>query len=131
MVARKPVPEPYRSKLVELTELLKTTRAERELMIVDALKAGGSIREVSELVGMNHRQVLDIGHAHGWPPDDERAQRAEDRRQAAIERRAMDDYRRSAEFQQALRRYERTPELERKERPRSWEQDDPFEDERS
>lgn len=119
MPPRKPVPEPWASKLVEVQQRLKATRVERNETIVEALKAGGSIREVADLIGLNHRQVLEIGHAAGWPPDDERARRAEERRQAGIERKAMEEYRRSAEFQRALAKYEKTPELIEFERKRA------------
>lgn len=106
MPPRKEVPEPWASALKDVVQRLRDTRKERDEVIVNALRAGGSIREVADRVGLSHRQVLDIGHDHGWPPDDEREARKQHRARVAAERVILERIRQSREFQEALERYE-------------------------
>lgn len=79
---RRPVPEPHRTRLENLRTEIAELPERRDKAIADALKAGGSIRSVAELIGLTHSQVLTIGHANGWPTEEMKAQR-----QAAKERR--------------------------------------------
>lgn len=58
----------------DLAERLAEARAARDqaaeefrALVVEALKAGGSIRAVSEVSGLSSRTVQDWGHAGGWP----------------------------------------------------------------
>ncbi|MGO4249454.1 hypothetical protein AB4Y87_19750 [Paenarthrobacter sp. RAF54_2] len=41
-----------------------------EQAVADALKAGGSVREVAALSGLSGTTVQKYGRAHGWPAPD-------------------------------------------------------------
>lgn len=56
---------------------MASARAEFEQAIADALKAGGSIRAVAELVPLSHRQVMEIGHRNGWPTAEQKKAKAD------------------------------------------------------
>lgn len=72
---------------------IEQSKAERDAAIVAALKAGGSVREVAKVAGMSASQIQIIGHAGGWPSVEQRAARAEQRRQ----NKAFEDSLRAAE----------------------------------
>lgn len=57
--------------------------------VVDALKAGGSIREVAQLAGISTRTVQDWGHAGGWPTLAQKRAKAEARARRAETLREM------------------------------------------
>ena len=44
-----------------------------EQAVADALKAGGSVREVAASTGISTTTVQKYGRAHGWPTDEQRA----------------------------------------------------------
>ncbi len=54
-----------------------TLRAEAqlqlELAVADALKSGGSVREVAASTGISTTTVQKYGRAHGWPTSQQRA----------------------------------------------------------
>jgi hypothetical protein len=74
---------PELAKRLRLTAaVLADAKAMRDEAIVDALKAGGSMREVANLVGISQATVGSIGHKGGWPTEEQRAawQSAKDQR---------------------------------------------------
>jgi transposase len=57
--------------------------AEFRAAVVDALKAGGSIRAVAEVSGLSTRTVQDWGHAGGWPTPQQKRARTDARKRRA------------------------------------------------
>lgn len=55
--------------------------ADQELVdaVVDALKAGGSVREVAKVSGLANDTVTRWGHANGWPTAEQKKAREEAR----------------------------------------------------
>lgn len=67
------VPEPERQRIVNALALRAQAQQQVELAVAGALKAGGSVREVSALSGLSGTTVQKYGHAHGWPTVEQRA----------------------------------------------------------
>ena len=45
-----------------------------ELVAAQDFEAGGSIREIAEVMGVSTTKVQEYGHAHGWPSPVRQAQ---------------------------------------------------------
>lgn len=50
----------YRRSLREIEERVQTAREDRDQMVLDAVEAGGSYREVAAAVGISHSRVQQI-----------------------------------------------------------------------
>lgn len=64
---RRRVTDEHAARIFRAVEALAAARVERDDAMVDALKAGASVREVAAAAGMSVRQTQTIGHANGWP----------------------------------------------------------------
>lgn len=93
-------PEEHAERIVKALAALKAAHEERDASIADALKAGGSVREVARIAGLSERTIQTIGHDNGWPTDKQRAaweaEKAERARWQsligyAVEQRTQDD----------------------------------------
>lgn len=76
------VPEELAARITAAQAGLEAAKEERDEAIAAALRAGGSLRQVSAIAGMSQSQVQIIGHARGWPTPamkKAREQQAEDR----------------------------------------------------
>lgn len=67
------VPDPELQRALAAIALRDQAQMQVELAIADALKAGGSVREVAADTGISTKTVQKYGHAHGWPTDAQRA----------------------------------------------------------
>ena len=61
-----PTPEQYRL-IYEAREARDAAEAHLVKVVVDAMKAGASHREVAPAAGISDRTALRWGHANGWP----------------------------------------------------------------
>lgn len=73
------VPPQLAKRMRELADRLEHDRAELQVLIVEALKAGGSTREVAAHCGLSGPQVHAIGKASGWPSPEQKAAREAER----------------------------------------------------
>ena len=85
---RKPPPIEHAHRITAAVQALADAKVERDEAIADALKAGGSIREVAQFAGMSTRSIQLIGHANGWPTP----KQVKAREEAAAERAKWDAY---------------------------------------
>ena len=67
------MPEPDVQRIKAALALRDEAQQQVELSVADALKAGGSVREVSASTGISTTTVQKYGRAHGWPTDQQRA----------------------------------------------------------
>lgn len=67
------VPEPEGQRIIDALALRAEAQKHVELAVADALKAGGSVREVSAFSGLSGTTVQKYGRAHGWPTTEQRA----------------------------------------------------------
>jgi len=67
------VPEPEGQRILDALALRSEAQQQVELAVADALKAGGSVREVSAFSGLSGTTVQKYGRAHGWPTSEQRA----------------------------------------------------------
>ena len=67
------VPEPEGQRIIDALALRAEAQQQVELAVADALKAGGSVREVSAFSGLSGTTVQKYGRAHGWPTTEQRA----------------------------------------------------------
>ena len=72
-------PDDAIERLVAATDALAAALAEREAAVVDALKRGGSVRQVSAISGLSDKTVQRIGHANGWPTAAQRKKWADEK----------------------------------------------------
>jgi hypothetical protein len=75
VVAKKPPPIKHAEAIVRASRNLDKAQEEFELAIVDALRAGGSIRLVADVAGIAYGTVVSIGKKHGWPDAAEKKRR--------------------------------------------------------
>ncbi|WNM64524.1 helix-turn-helix DNA binding domain protein [Arthrobacter phage MidnightRain] len=66
------VPEPEGQRILDALALRAEAQTQVELAVADALKAGGSVREVSAFSGLSGTTVQKYGRAHGWPTQEQR-----------------------------------------------------------
>ena len=66
------VPEPEGQRILDALALRAEAQKQVELAVAGALKAGGSVREVSSLSGLSGTTVQKYGRAHGWPTQEQR-----------------------------------------------------------
>jgi hypothetical protein len=74
-----------RAQLEKARADMDRLRKARDKAIGDALKAGGSVREVSSIIGIDPARISRVGHEQGWPTPEQVAARE----QAADERDAF------------------------------------------
>lgn len=67
------VPEPDVQRIKAALVLRDEAQQQVELAVADALKAGGSVREVAASTGISTTTVQKYGRAHGWPTSQQRA----------------------------------------------------------
>jgi hypothetical protein len=67
------VPEPEIQRIKAALVLREDAQQQVELAVADALKAGGSVREVAASTGISTTTVQKYGRAHGWPTSAQRA----------------------------------------------------------
>lgn len=67
------VPEPDVQRIKAALLLRDEAQQQVELAVADALKAGGSVREVAASTGISTTTVQKYGRAHGWPTSEQRA----------------------------------------------------------
>lgn len=67
------VPEPEGQRITDALALRAEAQQQVELAVADALKAGGSVREVAAFSGLSGTTVQKYGRAHGWPTTEQRA----------------------------------------------------------
>ncbi|BAS10571.1 hypothetical protein AHiyo4_39930 [Arthrobacter sp. Hiyo4] len=67
------VPEPDVQRIKAALVLRDAAQQQVELAVADALKAGGSVREVAASTGIATSTVQKYGRAHGWPTSEQRA----------------------------------------------------------
>lgn len=68
------VPEPQLQAMLAARDNATTAQDAYELAVADALKAGGSVREVAKAAGLSPATVQKWGRAHGWPSEGQREQ---------------------------------------------------------
>lgn len=95
--ARGIIPPDNANRLAAARDAKEAADDEFRSAVVDALKAGGSIREVAQLAAISTRTVQDWGHAGGWPTTEQKAARAKAREKRAEDLRGILD-RYEAEF---------------------------------
>lgn len=78
------VPGPQGRRIIEALALRAESQLQVELAVADALKAGGSVREVADFSGLSTTTVQKYGRAHGWPTKRQR-QTWEERRASVDE----------------------------------------------
>lgn len=78
-------------RLVAAMAAFKAARIRRDRAITRALKAGGSIREVAAVTGMSPSSIQKIGHANGWPTEEQRTERDRQRQEHAEWNRMIDE----------------------------------------
>jgi hypothetical protein len=66
------IPEPQLSALLVAQHSATDADEAYQLAVADALKAGGSVREVGQVTGLSTSTVQKWGHAHGWPTSGQR-----------------------------------------------------------
>ncbi|AYR01536.1 helix-turn-helix DNA-binding domain protein [Arthrobacter phage Seahorse] len=66
------VPEPEGQRITDALALRAEAQQQVELAVSDALKAGGSVREVAAISGLSGTTVQKYGRAHGWPTQEQR-----------------------------------------------------------
>lgn len=70
----KGIPTPAQAERIRAAvEARDTAEAELVAAVVDALKAGASIRETAAVAGINERTAMRWGHANGWPTKAQKA----------------------------------------------------------
>jgi transposase len=62
-----PTPDDAAARLVAAMDGMKSALVERDQAVADALKAGGSVREVAAITGRSTTTIQKIGHDNGWP----------------------------------------------------------------
>ena len=67
------VPEPDVQRIKAALALRDEAQQHVELAVANALKAGGSVREVAASTGISTTTVQKYGRAHGWPTSEQRA----------------------------------------------------------
>lgn len=77
---QRPTPE-HATRILRAVQALADAKVERDAAMVDALKAGASVREVAGAAGMSVTQVQKIGHANGWPTPTQKLQWAAEHRE--------------------------------------------------
>lgn len=65
---RVPVPDPIAAGIADARARADEATAERDLLIVEALRLGCSLRDVARAAGLGPSRVQQIGKEHGWPP---------------------------------------------------------------
>lgn len=90
MVDPKPVPADIAARLRDLGRRAEELRRQRDETVVEALKAGASVRAVAEAVGMAKASVQKIGEKAGWPDAKEKARRQAERDRQREWREAFD-----------------------------------------
>lgn len=68
------VPEPEAERIRNALALRDEAQLQLELAVADALKAGGSVREVVNVSGLSNTTVQKYGRKHGWPTTGQRAE---------------------------------------------------------
>lgn len=66
------VPESEGQRIIAALALRSEAQKQLELAVAAALKAGGSVREVSALSGLSGTTIQKYGRAHGWPTAEQR-----------------------------------------------------------
>lgn len=87
--ARGIIPPDDAQRLAAARDAKEAADDEFRSAVVDALKAGGSIREVAQLAEISTRTVQDWGHAGGWPTAEQKRARETARERRAEEMRAL------------------------------------------
>ena len=86
-------PEDAVARLVAAMQGVKDAYTERDQAVADALKAGGSVREVAAITGMSTTTIQKLGHDNGWPSEAQKrrwaAEKAERQRWVDL----VEDYR--------------------------------------
>lgn len=67
------VPESDVQRIKAALVLRDEAQQQVELAVADALKAGGSVREVAASTGISTTTVQKYGRTHGWPTNQQRA----------------------------------------------------------
>ncbi|WP_457948334.1 hypothetical protein ACTAQI_20405 [Pseudarthrobacter sp. alpha12b] len=67
------VPEPDVQCIKAALVLREEAQHQLEIAVADALKAGGSVREVAASSGISTTTVQKYGRSHGWPTSQQRA----------------------------------------------------------
>lgn len=67
------VPEPDVQRIKAALVLRDEAQQQVELAVADALKAGGSVREVAASTGVSTTTVQRYGRRHGWPTSEQQA----------------------------------------------------------
>ena len=84
------VPPQMAARLAELARARTEADAALKVAVVEALKAGGSVREVMRMTGLSTQTVSRWGHAGGWPtPAQVRAREEATERRRAIARKYL------------------------------------------
>ncbi|GAB3776847.1 uncharacterized protein YjcR [Nocardioides ginsengisegetis] len=77
------VPPDHAARLIALRDQADTAAAAFKDAVADALKAGGSVREVAKVTGLSTRTVREWGTARGWPTQEQKTVNTERRRRNA------------------------------------------------
>lgn len=85
------MPDDLAAELRDAVAGMEAARARRDELIVKALRGGASVREVGAHVGLTGTQIMNIGHAAGWPTEEIKAQRAAERAENDRWRRLTDN----------------------------------------
>jgi transposase len=69
------IPDPQLTRLTEAKAALTEADEEYRQAVADALKAGGSVREVARVTGLSTSTVQAWGRERGWPTEEQQAAR--------------------------------------------------------
>ncbi len=69
------VPPSHEARLIRLRDQATTATTAFREAVADALKAGGSVREVAKVTGLSSRTVRIWGNERGWPTPEQKGAR--------------------------------------------------------
>jgi DNA invertase Pin-like site-specific DNA recombinase len=85
------IPEQAAARILAAMQGKADADTELRAAVADALKAGGSVREVMRLTGLSNDTVQRWGREGGWPTTAQKAAREETRARNAAYRQAIAD----------------------------------------
>lgn len=90
------VPEELAKAQIDAVTDMEAALRRRDELIVEALKAGCSTRQVAAVADMTHSRIQQIGRENGWPPADVAERRRLERERQSAERKHWDEIIRQA-----------------------------------
>lgn len=85
------VPPKIAEELASIRDEAEAVRIRRDKLVMAALRAGASFREISIVSGLSTNTVQLIGRKNGWPPPDLVAERIARRAENDRWRQSIDD----------------------------------------